>query len=135
MMVMNIQPCTIEGRVVEGKHIGHTIGFPTANIKPLPGQHVPENGVYAGEIVIEGADEPRLCLINHGLQPTIPSGKTTIEVYILDFHENIYGKKVRLSFLHFIRKEKKFESVELLKAQLTRDVATARQLTPPPRII
>ena len=118
----------ITGVVVGGKHVGHTIGFPTANIKPEPlNQPVPENGVYAGEIRIEDEMKWRQCLINHGFQPTIPSGKETIEVYILDFHRDIYAATVALRFTHRLRSEQKFESVEALKEQLNRDVESVRR--------
>lgn len=117
---------TILGIVVDGKRVGRTLGFPTANVQPFPGQDVPRTGVYIGEIRIEGEDAARRCLINHGYQPTIPSGKSTIEVCILDFDGDIYGRGVALRFLTFLRDERRFGSVEALKAQLARDVEMAR---------
>lgn len=117
---------TIIGSVVHGKHMGRALGFPTANIKPLSGQRVPKNGVYLGMIRIGDERALRRCVINHGLQPTLPSGQTTIEVHILDFDEDIYGQSVALRFEAFIRPEQRFENLEQLKAQLTRDIEFAR---------
>ena len=119
----------IKGIVVHGKHVGHTIGFPTANVKPEPAdQRIPKVGVYAGELQIEGEAQWWRCLIDHGYQPTIPSGKETIEVFILDFHRDIYGKLVRVRFTGHLRAERKFDSVDALKAQLARDVERVRLL-------
>lgn len=120
---MNIR---IEGVVVSGKRVGRTIGFPTANIEPTGEYELPPRGVYAGEILIEGETEWRLCMVNHGMQPTIPSGKKTIEAYILDFDSNIYGKRVTIWFTRFLRHERKFSSVDELIEQLERDVLEVR---------
>ena len=119
----------LSGIVVEGKHIGHKIGFPTANIKPDASAVIPDIGVYAGEIHIDDGDPIWYrCLIDHGFQPTIPSGRETIEVFILDFHRNIYGARVELRFTDYLREEVKFDSVKSLQAQLKRDEQTVRAL-------
>ncbi len=123
-----MESAVIYGVVVYGKRVGHTLGFPTANVKPQPlDQRVPRRGVYVGEIRIEDEAAWRRCLINHGFQPTIPSGKETIEVFILDFSGDIYGAKVELAFERYLRAEKKFAGVDALKAQLARDVEAAQE--------
>ena len=117
----------ITGTVEGGKHVGHTLGFPTANIRPEPtGQDLPMHGVYAGTIRIEDEMKWWQCLINYGMQPTIPSGRETIEVYILDFKRNIYAATVTLQFTKYIRAEHKFDSVDELKAQILLDIESVR---------
>ena len=120
----------IRGTVVHGKHLGHTIGFPTANVEPEAGASIPHIGVYAGEILISSETKRRRCLINHGFQPTLPSGKETIEVYIVDFDSDIYGASVCLWLHTYLRAEQKFDSIESLKAQLARDVERLRGSAP-----
>lgn len=117
----------IQGEVVIGKRLGHTIGFPTANIQPFPGQPLPENGVYIGNMEIEGLSGNYRCLVNQGMQPTIPSGHRTIEAFILDFHQNIYGCTVKLTYLHRLRSEHKFRSKNALADQIRDDVEQARK--------
>ena len=87
----------IRGEVVVGKQLGHTIGFPTANIRPFPEQKLPENGVFIGEIEIDTIPGVYRCVVDHGMQPTLPSGRSTIEAFILDFHQDIYGCSVMLT--------------------------------------
>ncbi len=116
----------IRGTVISGKRIGHTLGFPTANIEPEPGTALPENGVYVAELRIGDAREWLRCVLNQGMQPTLPSGRRTIEAHILDFHRDIYGQKVALRFLKRLRPERKFDSKEALVAQLQKDVEDAK---------
>lgn len=117
----------ILGTVVEGKRVGHTLGFPTANVMPDAGQPLPENGVYIGELRLAGGRVWRRCVVNQGMQPTLPSGRMTIEAYILDFDRDIYGKRVRLRFLKLLRREKKFASLDALVAQIRADERMARE--------
>lgn len=123
-----MEPIRIEGDVVVGKRIGHAIGFPTANIQPLPGQQLPESGVYAGDIELEGAPGVHRCVVNHGYQPTIPSGRRTIEAHILDFEQDVYERRVVLTLLKRLRDERKFDSREALLEQIGRDIESARGL-------
>ena len=119
------RPYSICGRVVPGDHIGHKIGFPTANIH-LKRRELPLMGIYAVK-VYNLAQTPLFGLANIGFRPTILSKKKLLEVYILDFDANIYGKRIMLEFCKKIRDEKKFNSLAELKAQIEDDVTLARK--------
>ena len=116
---------TISGRVMNGKHIGRTMGYPTANVDIPQGKALPAFGVYACWMEVEERVYP--AVVNVGRHPTLPEGCVTVEAYALDECLSLYGKKVRLSFLSYLRPEKKFDSVEALKAQITRDAQEARE--------
>ena len=113
------------GVVVAGNRIGRTIGFPTANMQLYePLKLVPANGVYAVEVEVLGLLYRGMC--NIGTRPTVGGTGRTIETHILDFDEDIYGLPLRLRFLGRIRDERKFPSLEALKAQLQEDSAAVR---------
>ena len=115
----------IHGTVVHGKHIGRTLGFPTANILPDVPVQVP-NGVYAAWIEL---DEKRLgCMVNFGRHPTLPEGEKTIEAHIFDFSGDLYGRRVTLENVQMLRGETKFPSIDALKAQLEQDERHARAI-------
>jgi riboflavin kinase/FMN adenylyltransferase len=110
------------GNVVGGSQLGSSIGFPTANIimdEPL--KLLPADGVYAVEA--EMKNKIFMGMLNKGSRPTVNKDprKKTLEVHLLDFHENIYSEEIRIRFIARIRDEQRFESVEALKAQLGRD--------------
>ena len=111
----------IRGIVENGKKLGRTIGFPTANILPDEMEAMPEKGVYVAAIWLEGENRPRACMVNSGDHPTVPEGKPTLEAHILNFSGDIYGKRISLEMLHFLRPEKRFENIEALCAQLETD--------------
>lgn len=111
----------LSGRVVEGNRIGRTLGYPTANILPHdPDKLVPANGIYAvrvlvGEQWFNGA-------LSIGHRPTFDNGARAIEVHILGFDAQIYGKDITLQFCHYLRPELKFTSAAELVDQMQRDV-------------
>lgn len=113
----------IAGIVEKGKQLGRTLGFPTANIRLNGTYQLPENGVYQAAMWIQDMEWPLACMLNQGHHPTAPEGKPTIEVHILNFDGDIYGKPVRVRYVGFLRPERRFESLEGLKQQLTRDRA------------
>ena len=115
----------IAGRVMDGKKIGRTLGFPTANIQ-VRRKHLPLSGVFA--VTVSGiADQPLPGAANIGVRPTLEEGlKPVLEVHLLDFDRDIYGAHVDVNFLHKLRDEAKFESLDALKAQIARDVAAVR---------
>ncbi len=119
----------LTGKVAGGKRIGRKLGFPTANIEPDRAYELPENGVYVGRVTISGEQEPRLCVLDQGVHPTLPEGKPTIEAYILDFDRDIYGQTVELEYLRFLRPEFKFATVDDLITQMQQDVEEARRTT------
>jgi riboflavin kinase / FMN adenylyltransferase len=115
-------PYFINGNVVEGKKLGRTIGFPTANVKLLePNKLLPHNGVYA--VKVNTADRNLNGMLNIGFRPTIESEKPdrTIEVNLFDFEGDLYGKAIHIEFMDWLRSEIKFNSLQELKDQLDLD--------------
>lgn len=113
---------SISGTVIQGKKIARQIGYPTANIIPKKYQIYPKYGVYKVEIAIEG-DDFLSAILNFGIKPTITDeNKAIFEIHILNFNKDIYGKRVRVRFLDFIREEKKFNNIEELKKQIKQDI-------------
>lgn len=108
------------GTIIEGKKIGRTIGFPTANIALSENYKlIPKNGVY----IVSGVIEDRLLygMMNIGNNPTTGNNEQTIEVHFFNIDEDLYGKNVVISILDYIRNEKKFNSLDDLKLQLVKD--------------
>lgn len=111
-----------EGVVEHGKQLGRTIGFPTANVRPEDSDIcLPRDGVYAAALWLEGDERAYPCMLNQGIHPTTPEGKPTIEANILNYKGDLYGRRVKIEYLAFLRHEECFESLDALKAQLTRD--------------
>ena len=116
------RPISYRGIVVKGKQLGSTIGIPTANIELNQQTELPRFGVYAVKINVNS--QVYLGCMNIGINPTVGSnGQTKIEIHILDFDKNIYDQQVSFELIDFIRDEKKFNSVEELKFQITTDIA------------
>ena len=127
------RPFAIDGTVVGGKRLGRTIGFPTANIAPTlgPRQLLPPDGVYAADITLEGETDTRRAMVNIGVRPTVDKSATparSIEAHILDFDADIYGTPVSLAFLRRLRSERRFPSLDALRAQLALDATAARRI-------
>ncbi len=118
---------TILGTVVHGDDLGKKIGFPTANLS-AHSEQFPPNGVYFAEAKLDGVVYPGL--VNLGYRPTVSSGKSdrTLEIHLLDFKRDIYGKDLELRFVRYLRPETKFENVDALVRQIERDVQQAREL-------
>lgn len=122
------EPFQLSGTVVRGKGIGNTIGYPTANIELGDSlKIVPANGVYAVRCIVEGV--LRAGMMNIGVRPTVDNDDNrTIEVHILDFSGNLYGKTILLEVIQFLRKEIRFNAVEQLTNQLKEDEKLARHI-------
>jgi riboflavin kinase/FMN adenylyltransferase len=118
---------TILGTVEHGEAVGNRIGFPTANLT-AHSEQFPPNGVYLAEAWIHGVRYHGV--INLGVRPTVARGvpHRTLEIHLLDFDTNIYGEDVEVRFLKYLRPEKKFDSIDALKAQIEADVQQAREL-------
>ena len=114
---------TLSGPVQGGKHVGHTLGFPTANVSVSARKLLPAYGVYSAWLETEDAVYP--CVLNVGTQPTVPSGKVTVEAFVLSGDVELYGKNVRLSLLNYQRPEQRFGSLEELQRQITADAEEA----------
>lgn len=115
----------LEGVVVHGQQIGRTIGYPTANIKPIEHQVVPGDGVYSVITKLGSQYIPGVCSI--GNRPTVNGESTTIEVYLLDFSDDIYGQRLDIAFFHKLRNELIFASLNELADQIKRDVEQVRK--------
>jgi riboflavin kinase/FMN adenylyltransferase len=120
------RPYCVTGTIVEGRKLGRTIGFPTANIDFWPEQLLPANGVYATTAWL--GDERYLAATNVGVRPTVNGSAVTVEAHLLDFDADIYGRTLRLEFIDRIRPEMKFTGLDPLKAQIGADVAKVRTL-------
>lgn len=111
---------SLKGRVIHGLENGRKIGFPTANIELDENYVIPKKGVYAGYTYVN--DKKYESIINIGDNPTVGSLKRNIlETHIINFSEDIYDQNIKVSFLEFLRDEKKFSSFEELKNQLNKD--------------
>ncbi|ACV58464.1 bifunctional riboflavin kinase/FAD synthetase [Alicyclobacillus acidocaldarius] len=126
------RPYVVSGEVVHGDKRGRTIGFPTANLGGIDAYVLPKAGVYAAFVEVEEAHHTcsahAFGVLNAGYRPTVDGRAFQLEVHLLDFDGDLYGKTLRVSFLRRIRDETKFESLEALKAQIARDCEVARAL-------
>jgi riboflavin kinase/FMN adenylyltransferase len=123
------RPYDLDGRVVRGAGRGRGFGFATANVET--GQLLPANGVYAVRTRLgDSRGEERVGVCNVGVKPTVEaSGGVLAEVHLLDFDgRDLYGEAIRVAFLARLRDERRFPSVEALRAQIARDVLAARAL-------
>lgn len=112
----------LSGKVMPGEHIGHQLGFPTANLEPDdPFKVIPATGVYGVWATVGDSQKPLPAMMNIGTRPTFDGRNRTLEVNIFDFDGDLYGQTVRISFLFRLREERKFESPEALVAQLQKD--------------
>lgn len=118
------RPYGVEGVIIRGNRRGHTIGFPTANLKPH-NRVIPKYGVYATATLIDGTW--RKSITNIGVRPTFENdAEPSIETFVFDFDGDLYGDVLRVRFLHRIRDERKFNGIAELKAQIERDTNRAR---------
>jgi riboflavin kinase / FMN adenylyltransferase len=118
----------VQGKVVEGDGRGRTIGFPTANMETWPEKLLPAIGVYRCTTVVDG--KTYLCVGNVGYRPTFTENtkRVFVEIHLLDFAGDLYGKELQVQFTHRLRGEVKFPSFEELIQQIHRDIQTAREL-------
>lgn len=120
------RPYAVEGYVEHGAGIGRRLGFPTANIQPPAGLALPAPGVYAADVSLPDGQRRR-AVVNIGVRPTLEDGRgTTIEAHIDNWSGDLYGRELRLEFLRRLRPEKKFASLEELKARIAEDLHQAR---------
>jgi len=112
----------LSGEVVEGKKLGRTLGFPTANLH-FADMQLPKDGVWFVEVNggLRG-------VANLGMRPTVDGTQRTLEVYIMDFSGDLYGQVLRVRFVHFIRDERKFPNIEALREQIVADVREAEKI-------
>ncbi|MFC6268608.1 bifunctional riboflavin kinase/FAD synthetase [Frigoriflavimonas asaccharolytica] len=115
----------ISGKVVHGKKIGRTIGFPTANVEINPHKLLPKKGAYIVDVIIDEKHHHGMASI--GTNPTVNGTVITLEAYILDFNEDIYDKNITLHFRDFLHEEIKFSTLENLIVKLKEDEVLTRK--------
>lgn len=120
------RPYSVRGRVVQGDQRGRTIGFPTANVELWDAQVLPALGVYAGYAQFDTEAHP--CVTNLGVRPTFDGTQLRVEAHLLDYSGDLYGKILTVTFMHRLRGEKKFPSIQDLIAQIAADVQRGRDL-------
>lgn len=119
------RPYVISGHVAHGDRRGHTLGFPTINVFLLR-DHSPLLGIYA--VKVAGIKKDKISgVASVGYRPTFGGKRVILEVYLLDFDEEIYGRLVHVEFLKKIRDERKFDDVNALIAQMQKDTCAARE--------
>lgn len=110
----------LKGEIVKGNNLGEKIGFPTANLSIKESYKLlPKTGSYIVKSELE--NQTVYGMMNIGYNPTVKGKKRTIEIHFFDFNKDLYGKKIQIDVLKFLRDEQKFDSVEVLKKQLVND--------------
>ena len=120
------RPYSLTGEVVEGRRLGRTIGFPTANLAVDPRKIVPACGVYA--VWARLADRRYPAALNLGIRPTVDAGAgaVSIEAHLLDFDGDLYGRTLTVEFVARLRDEQRFDGLPALQRQIAADVTAAR---------
>ncbi len=117
----------LSGEVVHGFHNGTDLGYPTANIKVEDGKLVPMEGVYLVNIIDGNTKKKTYGMLNIGSRPTLDNGgQQSIEAHIFDCNTDLYGNRLEVELIEFLRKEKKFDDIDSLKAQLKSDEEACR---------
>ncbi len=117
---------SLQGCVIAGARRGIELGFPTANLDIEPEQALPAEGVYATRVYID--NKAYSSMTNIGKRPTFGSGQRTVEVYVLDYHSDLYGRELKIDIIERLRGERQFDTAEELKKQITEDVKQGRAI-------
>jgi len=123
------RPFEIEGRVIAGDKRGRALGFPTANVRL--GEYLrPANGIYAVRAAAHQGTDPAWMdgVANIGHRPMFPTNEVLLEVYLFDFSGDLYGRRLRVRLIDYLRPEKKFDGIKELTAQIADDSARARRI-------
>jgi riboflavin kinase/FMN adenylyltransferase len=121
------RPYSLSGQVAQGDRRGHQLGFPTANLRYAHDKLLPKNGVYVTEAIWQ--KQRFTSVTNIGVRPTFAGAATPgrlVEVHVLDFHSRLYDEFIEIEFHQRLRDERKFDSIDDLKAQIGRDCEQAR---------
>ena len=116
---------TVVGTVIPGRKLGRTLGVPTANIALEPSNRL-AHGVYAVEVCVDGARFGGVA--SFGTRPTVDDGAPLLETFLFDFDGDLYGRAIEVAFVRRIRDERKFDSLDALKAEMDRDKDKARAI-------
>ncbi|MEA5604175.1 bifunctional riboflavin kinase/FAD synthetase [Nostoc sp. UHCC 0252] len=127
------RPYTLFGVVVQGQQLGRTIGFPTANLQVPKEKFLPRQGVYAVRVFTfnetsDAASSESLGVMNIGNRPTVNGTYSSAEVHLFDWSGDLYGKKLAVELVKFLRPEQKFSSLEALKTQIHLDCIVAKEV-------
>ena len=117
---------SLQGRVIPGARRGIELGFPTANLDINSEQALPEEGVYVTWAYIDDKAYPSVT--NIGQRPTFGGGERTVEVYILDYHRELYGHELKIDIIKRLRSEKKFDTADELKKQMAEDIKQGKAI-------
>lgn len=118
-------PHILSDQVVPGKHLGRKLGFPTVNLYFQDGVLVPALGVYVTRVYVN--DQAHIAVTNVGMRPTVElADRVNVEAFLLDFSGDLYGKRLRVEFLHHLRGEHHFPTVEALVAEVQRNIQQTR---------
>jgi len=126
--VLNLagRPFSLKGRVASGTGQGLKLGFPTANLDVVPEQALPADGVYATWAYIDG--KAYQSMTNIGKRPTFGGSQRTVEVYVLDYHSDLYGHELKIDIMAGLRSEKRFDTADELKKQIAEDIKQGRAI-------
>ena len=126
--VLNLagHPFSLNGRVTSGAGRGLELGFPTANLDIVPEQALPADGVYATWAYIDG--KAYQSMTNVGKHPTFGGSQRIVEVYVLDYHSDLYGHELKIDIMARLRSEERFDTVDELKKQITEDIKQGRAI-------
>ena len=117
-------PHILTGEVVSGRSLGRTLGTPTANLRIPDGVICPRHGVYACRALVDGQEFA--AVTNIGTRPTVSGTHVTVEPWLLDFNGDLYGRELTLQFYKFLRPERKFDSLEALRAEVKNNADQTR---------
>ena len=120
------RPFSLHGHIISGAGRGAGLGFPTANLEIDPQQALPEDGVYATRAYID--KKTYKSMTNIGQNPTFGDTKRSVEVYILDYHDNLYGRELKIDIIKRLRRERKFDTAQQLEKQIAEDVKQGRAI-------
>jgi riboflavin kinase/FMN adenylyltransferase len=120
------RPFSLDGRVTSGVGRGTKLGFPTANLDIDRQQALPAEGVYATWAYID--DQAYQSMTNIGRRPTFPGSERTVEVLVLDYHGELYGRELKINVIKRLRSEKQFDTAEELKKQIAEDIKQGKAI-------
>ena len=121
------RPFSLKTVVINGQHLARKLGFPTVNQAFPSRMLIPAYGVYVTRVTIEGRTKKYYGITNVGTRPTVGGDAVFAETNIFDFSGDLYGRWVNVEYIHFIREERKFDSIDALAAQIDKDISVAKE--------
>ncbi len=123
------RPYQLQGIVIDGKKLGRTIGFPTANLQLPENKLLPRLGVYCIQAVLKDLPQTRLSgVMNIGYRPTVGQHQVSVEVHLFNWSADLYGKTLIVNLVEFLRPEQKFSSLDALRSQISQDCQQAQRI-------